>query len=523
MLNFSINRNVIIKLSIAFLFSTLVACENDNTDPNAYLTVSITGGNPDSNIQSKANSSTPSFSQDTAVNILPAGITRIDFNITDSNNKQTSVSLPVGSETETISIRVAPHRNLVIEIEALTGDTVSFRGQSRVSALRPGQSFPLSVSLNEVGAPTDTPTLSINPTSSIIEGDTGTTYITFSVTLSALANGNISVDYSSSGDGDTAEIETDYYLTRETLTIPAGNLSANITALIFGDTLDESDETFTVTLSNISANATLGNASATGIIISDDYPGRLNDTGVTLCGDEANTTNSSNSINCIATGSSTNVDGTDSDGDLIPAGQDAHYGRDVTSNDNSDGLGGFSYTKLDADGIPLTNQAQDYATQPWACVKDNYTGLIWEVKTTTGLQNTTSTYEWINSTGINDGGVSGTIDGTGTCTNGTGCDTESYVSDMNNANSCGASNWRMPTISELLSIMNSSQFNPAIDTRYFPNTLSNVNYWTSSSLAASSLNSFAWSVDTYYGRGEAINKFGLVAYIRLVRTEFTPQ
>jgi len=521
MFNFSINRNVIIKLSIAFLLTTLVACKSSNTDPNAYLSVSITGSNADNNVQSKA-----SDSRQYATNVLPDGITRIDFNITDSNNKTTSVSLPVGSKTETISIRVAPHRNLVIDIEALTGETVSFKGQTEISALRPGESFPLTVSLEEIGAPPtgNTVTLSISPAViSQYEGDDGASnLITFTATLSALANGNVTADTLMRGLTATVDSDFDNASNVASITIPAGQLSTTLSAVIIGDLFPEEDETFEVTLSNVSANATLGNATAIGVIISDDYRGRLNDTGVTLCGDYTTLT-SSNAINCITSGSSKKQDGVDIDDDPVPAGQDAHYGRDVANNDDSDGLAGFSYTKLGIDGIPLADQTQDYATQPWGCVKDNHTGLIWEVKTTTGLQNATSTYEWINTTGINDGGVAGRIDESGICTSVTGCDTESYVVDMNQASSCGASNWRMPTISELLSIMNSGQFNPAIDTNYFPNTLPSDNYWTSSSLAASSLNNFAWSVDSYYGRADAINKFGLVAYIRLVRTEFIPQ
>ena len=66
--------------------------------------------------------------------------------------------------------------------------------------------------------------------------------------------------------------------------------------------------------------------------------------------------------------------------------QDCSHGRDTTHNDNSDGHAGFSYTKLDSNGKPLPDQTVDYATTPWACVKDNVTGLIWEVKTDDGGQ-----------------------------------------------------------------------------------------------------------------------------------------
>jgi len=526
MFNFSINRNVIIKLSIAFLFTTLVACENSNTDPNAYLSVSVTGSNSDNNVQSKANGSSPSFSQHAAVNVLPDGITRIDFNITDSNDKTTSVSLPVGSKTETISIRVVPHRDLVIEIEALTDDTVSFRGQTRVSALRPGQSFPLSVSLDEIGVPNNPVVVSINSGSSKFEGDTGMSNLTFNVSLSALANGNVTVDYSA--NGLTAVSGIDFDPTVGILIIPAGELSATITVPIIGDTDEEPDESFTLTLSNASANTTLDNAVATGFIISDDFPGRLNDTGITLCGDysavlsnPSSSATNNNSIICKRNGQ-TEVGG-DSDDDPIPPGQDALYGRDASENDDSDGTAGFTFTKLDANGSPLADQTLDYATQPWACVEDNYTGLIWEVKTTSGLQDTSSTYAWLNTTGVNDGGDPGVAGNTADCVGTTGCNTEAYVFDMNAIASCGATNWRMPTVTELLSIVDNSRVNPAIDENFFPN--SGFRYWTSSPQAFNnSTNFYAWGVHFGFGITEPVWIQGtLGARLRLVHDEVIPQ
>lgn len=50
-------------------------------------------------------------------------------------------------------------------------------------------------------------------------------------------------------------------------------------------------------------------------------------------------------------------------------------GLSVNNNDDSDGHAGFSFTKLDANGNELLANATD-----WSCVKDNVTGLIWEVK-----------------------------------------------------------------------------------------------------------------------------------------------
>jgi len=282
----------------------------------------------------------------------------------------------------------------------------------------------------------------------------------------------------------------------------------------------------------------------------------LNDTGITRCGDYAytdtgtnyNITGSSlhnNMLDCStqATVPTQKNHGYDADGDIVPAGQDALYGRDVTDNDNSDGHAGFSYTKLDNNGVPLSNQSIDYATQPWSCVKDNVTGLTWEVKTPatgTGLQSSSYTYTWHNSSGRNDGGDWGIGDtgvgvtsgfetanttiyaGSDNCANSTRCDTEKYTADVNASNNgaglCGATDWRLPDLQELGSIINYNQVTLnqqtySIDINYFPNSDS-ARYWASSPYAGSS--NGAWVVNFGDGFVYNLNK-SIARYVRLVR------
>ncbi|MCI5129100.1 MAG: hypothetical protein D3907_11500, partial [Candidatus Electrothrix sp. AUS3] len=84
----------------------------------------------------------------------------------------------------------------------------------------------------------------------------------------------------------------------------------------------------------------------------------LNDTGITWSGNYE----SGNNTFCIAS--------TLPDGDNVVAAQDCSHGRDATHNAGF-GHAGFSYTKLDSNGVPLDDQSADYATTPWVCVKDN--------------------------------------------------------------------------------------------------------------------------------------------------------
>ncbi len=103
---------------------------------------------------------------------------------------------------------------------------------------------------------------------SVVEGDTGTQSITFTVAISAAAGANTSVDYATS-DG-TAVSGTDYTATTGTLAIPAGATSSTVTVDVAGDTAFEFDETFALTLTNPVAAALGAAASATGTITNDD-------------------------------------------------------------------------------------------------------------------------------------------------------------------------------------------------------------------------------------------------------------
>lgn len=171
--------------------------------------------------------------------------------------------------------------------------------------------------------------------------------------------------------------------------------------------------------------------------------------------------------------------------------EDCSTGRDAKASANTlDKLGGgqagFDFTKLDQNGTALTTQNTAWNTSgaevtfdQWSCVKDNVTGLVWEVKTDAGVMNTAgnihhkdNTYQWGGTTAIGTGfGVYST-------------EWNGLVSGSNNATLCGFnSGWRVPTKSELASITQKGLVGgTAIDADYFPNAMPNV-YWTASPAA----------------------------------------
>ncbi len=190
----------------------------------------------------------------------------------------------------------------------------------------------------------------------------------------------------------------------------------------------------------------------------------LNDTGITQCSD------ANYNLPCPVKG--------------YP-NQDAQSGRDVTQNNDSNGHAGFDFTKISRTGAALTAKAKS-----WNCIKDNVTGLMWEVKTDdNGLHDKDWTYSWYEPDNSKNGGFAGLRNG-GSCGGTSACDTHAYVKAVNAAGWCGHNDWRMPSKAELYSIADYGFYDPGIDTTFFPNTLSAL-FWSSTPHALNTLDAGA--------------------------------
>ena len=180
----------------------------------------------------------------------------------------TGLTVPSGyTITESLDASIAPGEYDDFTIQLNTATTGTFEGTVHFNNNDTDESpFDFAVS----GIVTDEvilPTISVAG-SSVMEGDSSTASLVFTVSLSAASNSDITVSYTTT-DGTAAIADNDYIAATDVLTIPAGQTSGTITVAVKGDTVVENDETLTITLSN-PTGATLATSTATGTIQNDD-------------------------------------------------------------------------------------------------------------------------------------------------------------------------------------------------------------------------------------------------------------
>ncbi|KPA12932.1 secreted protein containing DUF1566, partial [Candidatus Magnetomorum sp. HK-1] len=180
----------------------------------------------------------------------------------------------------------------------------------------------------------------------------------------------------------------------------------------------------------------------------------------------------------------------------IPCSDDSFYGQDASYNINPQ-----SFTKLDSQGNDLPDSSAE-----WTMIRDNVTGLIWEGKTDDGsVHDKDSKYTWFDNnpeTNLGDSGV-----------NGDGTDTEDFIRVLNDSQYGGFSDWRLPTMRELESIVNYGEFKPYINPNYFSKIMPSF-YWSSNTCIYN--NSTVWGLFFDSSSGFTSSKSSL-NYVRAVR------
>ena len=212
----------------------------------------------------------------------------------------------------------------------------------------------------------------------------------------------------------------------------------------------------------------------------------LNDTGITVSG------NGTSGINASCTKAIQN-------GGHVP--QDCDQGRDadasIAANKVGTGVAAFDYTKLGSDGFELGVQNVAWSADgteaegsQWSCIRDNVTGLVWEIKTASGIHSFNEKVTWQNRGGL--------------------------ANATNSEGLCGITSWRVPSLTELLTIANNGRQNPANDVPRFPNSKSQ-SYWTDDAISGVATN--AWTVNFFSGIGNSKAKTQTFQ-VRLVASDY---
>jgi len=262
------------------------------------------------------------------------------------------------------------------------------------------------------------------------------------------------------------------------LTIDATAASLDFSIFLNPDGIPEEQEELTFKLISATNGVVHQDQNIIYLTINDmdGNAGAINDTGVSLC---------YNDNKELITGCNS-LDFPDQDGD------------------NIDNTRLNRYVKLDGNAVLLDDSATE-----WACVLDQNTNLVWQVKVSEFDSdfNTRdeSAYTWFNPiehiNGGNEGfaGTEASNDadqGSASCSSGI-CNTTAYASRVSSAH-CGSGNWRVPSLTELLSIIDFESVDVDVNDNeivtsaaYFKFTIPSL-YWTSTPVTL--ISDSAWCV-----------------------------
>lgn len=149
------------------------------------------------------------------------------------------------------------------------GRITAFASDAQVTGLSASTAGQLYLRLTVPADTADAPPVVSIGNASVVEGDLRSRQLKFTVSLSRPSLSPVSVIYASVPG--TATAGTDFNSVLGTLTIPAGSVTGVISVDVKGDRQVEAQEAFAVKLLT-PAGATLGRATGTGSIVTDDNP-----------------------------------------------------------------------------------------------------------------------------------------------------------------------------------------------------------------------------------------------------------
>ena len=269
---FTVSLNTVSNAAVNITDTATGTIINDDTLPALSINdVSVTEGNAGTSLMTFI----VSLSAPASAGGVTFDIATADGTATTADNDYVAQSLtgqtiPAGSSTYNFNItingdsKVELNENFFVNVTNVTGASV-LDGQG-VGTIN-----------ND-----DTATVTLGDVS-LVEGNAGTSTMTFTATLNNAVQGGFTVNYATA-DGTATTADSDYVASTGTLTF-AGTASETetFTVTINGDTAIEPNETFTVSLNTVSNAAVNITDTATGTIINDDTLPALsiNDVSVT--------------------------------------------------------------------------------------------------------------------------------------------------------------------------------------------------------------------------------------------------
>jgi hypothetical protein len=221
----------------------------------------------------------------------------------------------------------------------------------------------------------------------------------------------------------------------------------------------------------------------------------------------------------------------------IPCGSDAFPRQDADGGRDSvvqylrkigKGEKAFDFTKLDQFGDEVPDSSNEFS-----CIRDNVTGLIWELKEpvisappASTLRAANNRYSFVNADPGNGGESGEAAPALSSCPSATDCGLGAYIEEVNATVYCGGANWRLPTTEELMSIADFGRLGEAhlLDPAFFrfePDLAiqNNLFYWTRQTSAEGGGGISAWVFDISNGNDNTLPKQQIqLGFVRLVRS-----
>ncbi|MHC6527349.1 Lcl domain-containing protein [Vibrio sp. V39_P1S14PM300] len=183
-------------------------------------------------------------------------------------------------------------------------------------------------------------------------------------------------------------------------------------------------------------------------------------------------------------------------------GQDADFGYDHAD-------GGFKLTKLDANGQPLSADAEE-----WSCVRDERTGLVWESKVDDAASPQFKDRLFVYQVSGQFEPYAADIDATGCKATDGICSTEEYVAYLNQHKVCGIDQWRLPTFGEYYDLIDFGETQTDDDGRVYGLT---TQYFPRQSVASEFAEGEVWTSTEFFTEYDAYKVEG-ARYIQIAQT-----